>query len=132
MVDLVALLISHAHHTQGEVVVLTFYNGQRSLLASQLAARGLKDVDVVSVDAMQGREADVIVLSCVRTSGYGLGFLADWRRLNVALSRAREQMVVVGTQSCLETDRNWRQALQVWHLYWKGREGVTPPPSSPP
>jgi len=96
------------------VVVLTFYNGQRSLLAERLSAAGHPAVDVVSVDAMQGREADVVVLSCVRTSMArgGLGFLADWRRLNVALSRAREQMVVVGCRSCLQTDPNWRRALQ--------------------
>ena len=42
---------------------------------------------------MQGREVDVVVLSCVRTGRGSLGFVSDYRRANVALSRAREARV---------------------------------------
>ena len=73
----------------------------------------LKAVSVVSVDAMQGREADLIILSCVRADVTGgLGFVADKQRVNVALSRARECLVVVGHDKCLEVERIWQSALR--------------------
>ncbi|CAN0248105.1 unnamed protein product, partial [Laminaria digitata] len=56
----------------------------------------------------------VIILSAVR-SNYGgrVGFLADWRRLNVALTRARCGVVVVGDPDTLKRDRHWR-AFSRW------------------
>ena len=71
------------------------------------------DVPVLSVDSMQGREADVILLSCVRADPTaGLGFVADPRRVNVALSRARESLLVVGSAQCLQVERIWHSALK--------------------
>jgi hypothetical protein len=64
-----------------------------------------------SVDAVQGREVDVVVLSCVR-SERSLGFLADWRRVNVGLSRAREQLIVIGAPRTLHLDSYWSRALK--------------------
>ena len=61
---------------------------------------------------MQGREVDIVVLSCVRSGSAGLGFLSDWRRTNVALSRAKEAIVVVGSESCLSRDARWERALR--------------------
>ena len=46
--------------------ILSFYNAQRDLLEKSMQKEKLKAVSVVSVDAMQGREADLIILSCVR------------------------------------------------------------------
>ena len=54
-------------------------------------------MDINTVDAFQGRETDIIFYSVVRSNDEGkLGFLQDVRRLNVAFSRARELLVVVG------------------------------------
>ena len=61
---------------------------------------------VGTVDAFQGSEADVVVLSLVRnnamTGGRALGFLRDRRRMNVALSRAKWQLIIVGSLTFLK------------------------------
>ena len=65
---------------------------------------------IVTVDAAQGSEADVVVLSCVRCNRHqSLGFITDKNRLCVALSRARERLIVVGSKATLcAVDLVWR------------------------
>ena len=109
-------LAAHAVHYLGfephRINILTFYNAQRDLL-EKLAKREGIAVPVLSVDSMQGREADVILLSCVRADpAGGLGFVADPRRVNVALSRARESLIVVGSKQCLEVERIWNSSIK--------------------
>lgn len=63
------------------------------------------------MDGFQGQEKDIIILSCVR-SGPNLntiGFLRDTRRMNVALTRAKSSLFVIGNGATLErSDANWR------------------------
>lgn len=86
-----------------EVLVIAPYLSQVTNLKEELARQRANlqnlDVAVMSVDAVQGRESDVALLSLTRSnSGGHLGFLgADyWRRINVALSRAKYGLTIVG------------------------------------
>jgi superfamily I DNA and/or RNA helicase len=81
--------------------IITFYNGQVALLRNLLSKRGYGKVTVASVDSSQGSEADVVIISFVRSSSkqgvrHAAGFLSDDRRINVALTRARHQLICVG------------------------------------
>lgn len=66
---------------------------------------------------MQGREKDIVIFSAVRSAKsrgprVHIGFVADERRLNVGLTRARASLLVVGNFRALQADANWRALLQ--------------------
>ena len=68
-----------------------------------------KQIQVSTVDAFQGAERDIIILGCVRTKN--LGFTEDCRRLNVAITRARRHLIVIGKESLLRRNTNWRYII---------------------
>ena len=75
--------------------VITFYSQQKQNLIKEISRRRQQSVVVNTVDGYQGSERDIIIISCVR-SGSGIGFLADSQRLNVALTRAKHGLIVIG------------------------------------
>jgi len=94
--------------TKKETAIIAGYRGQRDYLTrlyeSNYRARFHNmTVEINTVDAFQGRETDIVFYSVVRSNENGnLGFLKDVRRLNVAFSRARELLVVVGDHQCAQ------------------------------
>lgn len=88
--------------------------GDNETLQKKLADKEV-ELEIKSVDGYQGRERDVIIFSAVRSNRQGrVGFLRDWRRMNVALTRAKSFSIVVGDMQCLsEMDKNWA-ALAKW------------------
>lgn len=74
---------------------------------------------VCTVDSCQGDEADVVIVGCVRTTS--TGFVSDARRMNVALTRARQQLVVVGCR------RTFRESFDAgfWRLVVAATPSVT-------
>lgn len=99
---------------RGQVRVL---EGLRRSMDPQLAAA----VEVSSVDAFQGREADVVVFSTVRCNPAGrIGFVSDKRRLNVAITRPRRGLLVLGSPSTLDAgSADWRSYFQ-----WAREQGL--------
>lgn len=104
-----------------EVLVITFYKEQRQRLEDAynrkyMAKYGVKpDVNsdtnrlrIMTVDACQGSEADWVFLSTVRCNkSKKIGFLENKNRANVAISRAREKLVIVGSKTTLQNDKTW-------------------------
>ena len=83
-----------------ELGVITPYRAQALWLREQLL--DLTELEVDTVDAFQGREKDVIIVSLVRSNAeQQLGFLEDLRRLNVAITRPRRHLFVVGDSATL-------------------------------
>jgi superfamily I DNA and/or RNA helicase len=85
-----------------DIAVIAPYSAQVRLLRERLAVSGL---EIDSVDGFQGREKEAVVISLVRSNAEGdIGFLADVRRMNVALTRARRKLLVIGDSATLAAD----------------------------
>lgn len=88
-----------------EVLVIAPYRAQTNFLRSSLQGEtlgGRVKIRVETLDAVQGLEADISILSVTRSNAKGrMGFIGSpyWRRINVALSRARHKLVIVGDSS---------------------------------
>jgi superfamily I DNA and/or RNA helicase len=113
-----------------EVAVIAPYDGQVQRLRALLSARVDQGLEVDTVDGFQGREKEAVVVSLTRANAEGeVGFLADVRRMNVALTRARKKLVVVGDGATVAShpfyERFLRhaQATGAWRSAWD-REGA--------
>lgn len=106
--------------------VISFYNVQVSKINNilqqdqkftQWLRAGNMNIQVSTVDGFQGAEKDIIILSCVRSQWHGqnarnqVGFLKDFRRVNVALTRAKHSLWIVGDASVLSTDELWKSLI---------------------
>lgn len=110
---LVCNIVHQLRYPRGDVGVISPYSAQVRLISRALASERDSQVQVSTVDGFQGREKEVIIFSAVRSNKQGrVGFLADWRRLNVALTRARKVLIVVGTASTLKNDPHWQAWLR--------------------
>jgi len=70
------------------------------------------DVEIKTVDGFQGREKEVIIISLVRSNpDEEIGFLDDLRRLNVALTRAKRKLIVIGDSKTLSSNDTYRRFI---------------------
>ncbi|BEP28760.1 IGHMBP2 family helicase [Helicovermis profundi] len=72
------------------------------------------EIEVDTVDSFQGREKDIVIISFVRANlNERVGFLNDYRRLNVSISRAKSKLVLVGNFKTLKTDKLFNNMLNI-------------------
>mmetsp|Transcript_15732 Transcript_15732/g.23157 ORF Transcript_15732/g.23157 Transcript_15732/m.23157 type:complete len:1124 (-) Transcript_15732:204-3575(-) len=102
--------------TASRVAVITPYSQQAGLLRSVfhnvLGPQYANYVEINTVDAFQGREANIVIFSCVRAAGsHGIGFLSDVRRMNVALTRAKHFLLVIARCNSIVVNPYWRDLV---------------------
>uniref|UniRef100_A0A1I8PHH0 DNA helicase n=1 Tax=Stomoxys calcitrans TaxID=35570 RepID=A0A1I8PHH0_STOCA len=104
-----------------QIGIITPYEGQRAYLVQYMQYQGslhsklYQEIEIASVDAFQGREKDIIIMSCVRSNEkQGIGFLSDPRRLNVALTRSKYGTIIVGNPKILSKQPLWNHLLNFY------------------
>ncbi|KAI3407091.2 dna2 [Candida oxycetoniae] len=88
-----------------EIGVMSFYRAQLELLKRKLSSR--MDLEILTADQYQGREKECVIISLVRSNDANNAgeLLKEWRRLNVAVTRAKSKLIILGSRSTLsETD----------------------------
>ncbi len=91
-----------------DIGIITPYKDHEEFLK-----RIIESVEIKSVDGFQGREKEVIVLSLVRANEKEqIGFLKDKRRLNVAITRAKRKLIIVGDAATVNVDRTYRRLFE--------------------
>lgn len=125
VVEVIKSLLKDAHlckpvlHPE-QIGVMAPWREQVWKLREKLRKEMLNAVDVGTVEDYQGRESRVVVISCVRSQERfldedirkGLGLIYERKRMNVAITRAKELLVVVGNGALLQRDPYWKSFLQ--------------------
>lgn len=133
-----------------DIGVITFYRSQLSVLRQDLRHH-LPELEMHTADKFQGRDKEVVILSCVRNNAekYVGELLSDWRRANVAFTRARTKLLVLGSKNTLRhgdellgkymnlvENRGWVYDLPKGaiedHIFSHDNMGATQPSQSPP
>lgn len=106
---LIQKLLQQNNYDLHQCAVITPYAAQVAL-AKELLPKNLR---ISTVDSFQGQECETIFISLVRSNDEGnLGFLTDYRRMNVALTRAKKNLIVIGDSATLGNDKFYQSFLQ--------------------
>jgi len=104
------------------IAVISPYSAQVKLLREKIK----QEIEIDSVDGFQGREKEVIIVSLVRSNSDGdVGFLADTRRMNVAMTRARRKLIVIGDSATItahpfyEKMVKYFESIGAYHSVWE-------------
>lgn len=99
--DIVLKLMESEHLDAQHTAFISPYAGQVTLARERLP----KTMRISTIDSFQGQEKETIILSLVRSNDEGeIGFLKDYRRMNVAITRAKEQLFVIGDSATIGGD----------------------------
>ena len=112
---------SSEDHPTMSIAVLTPYTAQLKLLQNlekQVDSKTISSVTVATIDSFQGREADIVVFCTVRcNANYSIGFLSNERRMNVAFTRAKRGLIVVGH---VDTLIRSEEGGEFWRAWFQG------------
>lgn len=97
--------------------VITPYKRQlaeiKRLFIQKIPTELYKAMEFNTVDGFQGKEKDIIIFSCVRAGRESsIGFLKDIRRMNVALTRAKSSLFILGNRQTLEKNLQWKELIE--------------------
>ena len=107
--SIVQKIIEQEKLNLSSIAFISPYSGQVQL-AKELLPQGIINS---TIDSFQGQEKEIIILSLVRSNVDAvIGFLKDYRRMNVALTRAKEQLYVIGDSSTIGQDPFYAQFLE--------------------
>lgn len=103
------------------IAIISPYSAQVSLLRELITEQEEmilhSQPEINSIDAFQGREKDVVILSLVRSNPDGVvGFLGEMRRINVAMTRAKKQLVIIGDSETLSRDTELKELVRIKEL----------------
>ena len=99
-----------------DIGIITPYSAQVANLSHKITQDEYKGLEISTVDGFQGREKEIIILSLVRSNQkHQVGFLSDKRRLNVAITRPRRMLVVIGDIDTI-TNGNENENLFLKHF----------------
>ncbi len=106
-VEIVKTLVENLGLLPSKTVILSPYNAQLGLLK-----KALPTFRISTIDAIQGQEEDTIVISLTRSNmDQSIGFLRDYRRTNVAITRAKNRCIIVGDSATLGNDPFYLQLI---------------------
>ncbi|KAL1745678.1 P-loop containing nucleoside triphosphate hydrolase protein [Schizophyllum fasciatum] len=98
-----------------QIAVITPYQAQVGLLTSLLRPIHGPDLEIGTVDGMQGREKEAVIISMVRSNDKReVGFLKEKRRMNVAMTRAKRQLCVVGDSGTVSYGGAYLKSWLAW------------------
>ncbi|CAJ0850579.1 11639_t:CDS:2 [Entrophospora sp. SA101] len=116
ILQLYSTLVKEHPGIDGKVGIISPYKRQvselKKLFKSKIPHSSYLSIDFNTVDGFQGKEKDIIILSCVRAGdAKSIGFLRDLRRMNVSLTRAKSSLFIIGDSKSLETNENWNKLV---------------------
>lgn len=103
-----------------DVGIISPYRAQVQLLRKELRKREFFRpyrhlLTVNTVDGFQGQERDIILISLVRSNDGGdIGFLRDLRRMNVAITRARMKLIILGSSETMTSHPFYKSCMSMW------------------
>ncbi|WMT43319.1 AAA domain-containing protein [Paenibacillus sp. D2_2] len=110
-----------------EIAVITGYSYQKSIIRDFVARadfKNIKNIEVNTVDAYQGKDKDIVIYSTVRSNkDNDIGFQKSAQRINVALSRARRLLIIVGDKDHFMGNRQPTNKLPEIDRYMSQKEG---------
>ena len=106
-----------------QIAIISPYSAQVKYLREKIKHH---EIEIDSVDGFQGREKEAVIVSLVRSNREGeVGFLADTRRMNVALTRARRKLIVIGDSATITSHGFYQRMVEyfesigAYHSVWE-------------
>lgn len=97
--------------TEDQLALVSVYRSQLRLISQVL--KGRQGIEIATIDKYQGRDKDCVMISLVRNNNTGNAgdLLRDWRRLNVAVTRARSKLILFGSSATLKSTHLYNSLL---------------------